>query len=192
IRQPSCTGVLKQQYPQRFRQTVVRGRNTFREKVMMRRCIAKEYSSHLLKGNVQVSRGDDQQEAGGYKKKVALIKGISAGITLLIFNGCTRADYCIPCSCSSSIAIYTSASFLSGRVNRASYSSKSHVYARGSFVPQTDAQTPRTASGICPAAVKTAYVWAGIRTTASPSGILSALVTSLPIRYEYSPVQSRS
>ncbi|HZK31073.1 MAG TPA: hypothetical protein VFC43_07585 [Methanoregula sp.] len=63
MRQPSCTGVRKQQYPQRFRQTEVRGKNTFREKVMMRRCIAKEYSSHLLKGNVLVSRGDNHQAA---------------------------------------------------------------------------------------------------------------------------------
>ena len=35
------TGVRKQQYPHRFRQTVVRGKNTFFEKVMTRRCIDK-------------------------------------------------------------------------------------------------------------------------------------------------------
>ena len=56
---------------------------------------------------------------------------------------------------SSFTAIYISISLFSGRVNRASYCSKSKVYALGSFVPQIDAQTPRIASGIGPDAVKT-------------------------------------
>jgi len=36
---PSWTGVRKQQYPHRFRQAVVSGRKTLREKVIVRRCI---------------------------------------------------------------------------------------------------------------------------------------------------------
>jgi hypothetical protein len=39
IRQPAWTGVRKQQYPHRFRQTVVRGRKTFLEKVRGRSCM---------------------------------------------------------------------------------------------------------------------------------------------------------
>jgi hypothetical protein len=41
MRQPGWTGVRKQQYPQRFRQTVVRGRKTFFENVTGRSCMKK-------------------------------------------------------------------------------------------------------------------------------------------------------
>jgi hypothetical protein len=42
--QPSCTGVRKQQYPHRFRHTVVSGRKTFFENVMVRRDMYMKYS----------------------------------------------------------------------------------------------------------------------------------------------------
>jgi hypothetical protein len=39
--QPACTGVRKEQYPHRFRQTVVRGRKIFFENVITRRTMGK-------------------------------------------------------------------------------------------------------------------------------------------------------
>jgi hypothetical protein len=42
MRQPGWTGVRKQQYPHRFRQTVVRGRKTFFENVRGRSCMRRD------------------------------------------------------------------------------------------------------------------------------------------------------
>jgi hypothetical protein len=42
MRQPSRTGVRKEQYPHRFRQTVVRGRKTFFEKVTGLSCMRRD------------------------------------------------------------------------------------------------------------------------------------------------------
>jgi hypothetical protein len=51
---PSCTGVRKQQYPHRFRQAVVSGRKTFREKVIVRP-MRRGSSRQIL--NVKVGQG---------------------------------------------------------------------------------------------------------------------------------------